>query len=110
MGVATGVATSACAAAALLKKYGLKPRALNETNILTPETPAQRMVSREVLRVKHAPDMNFMESVRHFTFLLSKENLKFVNGGKAQEPKNLASKIEGFSETIQQALATYYSQ
>ena len=100
----------AAVAGGLLAKHGLEPKALHQTNILDPETSAQQMVSKEVIRVKHAPDMNFMESVRHFTFLLSKKNLKFVNGGKAQEPKNLASKIEGFSETIQQALATYYSQ
>jgi len=106
-GIATGVATSACAAAALLKKYGLKPRALNETNILTPETPAQRMVSKEVLRVKHAPDMNFMETVRHFTFLLSKKNLKFVNKRKLKDHEVLKREIEEFSTKIQEALATY---
>ena len=53
--------------------------------------------------------MNFMESVRHFTFLLSEQNLEFVNGRKSKEPNALVREIEDFSETIQQALATYYS-
>ena len=68
------------------------------------------MASKEVLRVKHAPDMNLMETVRHFTFLLSKKNLEFLNGRKSEKPKNLERKIEGFSKSIQQALATHYSQ
>ena len=81
---------AASVAASLLAKYGLKPKALHQTNILDPETSAERMVSKEVtltliitiahahthshlhhhpqvIRVKDAPDMNFMESVRHFT-------------------------------------------
>ena len=53
--------------------------------------------------------MNFIETVRHFTFLLSKKNLQFVNEHEAEEPKNLAREIEGFSETIQQVIATYYA-
>ena len=51
--------------------------------------------------------MNFMESVRHFTFLLSKKNLRFVNGEKAQDRETIASKVEGFSKTIHKALAAY---
>ena len=67
-------------AAALLAKYGLESKALEDTNIMTAEKPVQRMVSKEVLRVKHAPDMNFLETVSHLTFLLSKPNLQFVKG------------------------------
>ena len=69
---ATGVAV---AGAALLGKYGVKWRSLDKTNIMTAETQAQRMVSKRVLQVKHAANMNFMETVRHFTFLLSEKNL-----------------------------------
>ena len=54
--------------------------------------------------------MNFMESVRHFTFLLSKKNLEFVNGRKSRTAKAIARKIEDFSQPIQQALATHYAQ
>ena len=36
------------AASALLAKYGLKPRELEETNILTPETEEDRLCSDEV--------------------------------------------------------------
>ena len=88
----------------------LKPKSLRQPDILTPEASAQRLLSKEVIRVKDAPDMNLLETVRHFTFLLSKKNLQFVKGGKSKKPKNLAGTIEGFSKTIQQALATHYSQ
>merc|ERR1719174_867805 len=79
---------------------------------MTPETSAERMVSKEVLRVKHAPDMNLMEAVRHFTFLLSKRNLRFANGEKAKEPKNLDRQIKRFSKknSIRQTLSAYYSK
>ena len=36
--------------------------------------------------------------------------MQFVNGHKAKEPKNIAREIENFSKTVQEALATYYSQ
>ena len=68
------------------------------------------MVSREVLRVKHAPDMNFMESVRHFTFLLSKTNLEVdTTKRELKDHEVLKREIEEFSEKIQEALATYNS-
>ena len=54
--------------------------------------------------------MNFMESLRHFTFLLSKKNLEFVNGRKSRTATTIARQIEDFSKPIQQALATYYAQ
>ena len=87
----------------------ITPKSLRQTNILNSETAAQRLLSKEVIRVKDAPDMNFMESVRHFTFLLSEQNLEFVNGRKSKKTNILAREIEDFSETIQQALATFNS-
>ena len=42
---------------------------------MTVETSAERLLSAEVLKVKHAPDMSLMETVMHFTSLLYKENL-----------------------------------
>ena len=78
-----------------------------QTNILTPETPAQRMVSKKVLRVKDAPDMSLLEAVRHFTFLLSEENLQFVRGGKSKDREHLEREIDGFSEHVQDGLAKY---
>merc|ERR1719174_1080212 len=36
------------------------------------------MVSKEVIRVQHAPDMNLPQTVRHFTFLLSAQDRKRV--------------------------------
>ena len=104
---ATGLV--AAAAGGLLAKYGLKPKALHQTNILSPETSAEQMTSEEVIRVKHAPDMNFMEAVRHCTFLLSENNLEFANGRKSKEPNALVREVEACSETIEQALATYSS-
>ena len=116
--VSTTGTAAAATASALLVKYGLQPRALRETNILSPETSAERMTSEEVIRVKHAPDMNFMEAVRHFTFLLSKENLNFVNGQQCKDSETLhdaysrysklKDEIVGFSEEIQEALKKYY--
>ena len=67
------------------------------------------MLSKEVIRVKDAPDMNLIEGVRHFTFLLSEKHLEFVNGRKTKEPENIAREIEAFSGEIQQVLATHYS-
>ena len=55
------------------------------------------MVSKEVIRVKHAPDMNLSEAVRHFAFLLSEQNVKFVQGKKSQQHANLKRDIEEFS-------------
>ena len=54
--------------------------------------------------------MNFIETVRHFTFLLSKKNLEFVNGRKSRTATTIARNIEGFSKPIQYALATHYVQ
>ena len=87
----------------------ITPKSLRQTDVLSSETAAQRLLSKEVIRVKHAPDMNFMESVRHFTFLLSEQNLGFVNGRKSKEPNALVREVEACSETIEQALATYSS-
>ena len=87
----------------------ITPKSLRQTDVLTSETAAQRLLSKEVIRVKDAPDMNFMETVRHFTFLLSKNNLQFANGRKPKDRNTLAREIKAFSETIQQALATHYS-
>ena len=95
-------------AAALLAKYGLKARSLNKTNILAPETPVQRMVSQEVLRVKHAPDMNFMEAVRHLAFLLSEQNLKFIMRKKSRAQEILEREIDRFTEDLD-ALTTIES-
>merc|ERR1712048_42166 len=53
--------------------------------------------------------MNFMETVRHFTFLLSKKNLQFVNKRKLKDHEVLKREIEEFSRKIQEALATYNS-
>ena len=95
-------------AVTLLEKYGLKRRVLEKTNILSPETPTQRMVSKDVIQVKDAPDMNLMEAVRHFTFLLSEKNLQSVNHGtKSRDHDKLLREVEAFSEEIQEALATY---
>ena len=69
---------------ALLAKYGLKPMSLHQTNIMSPETSVETMLSKEVLRVKDAPDMDLMEAVTHFTSRLSKKNLVRNN-----EPNNL---------------------
>merc|ERR1712032_1411947 len=52
-------------------------------------------------------DMNFMETVRHFTFLRSKQNLKYVNKRKLKDHGVLKREIEEFSKKIQEALATY---
>ena len=108
--IGASVAGAASVAAALLAKYGLKPKALHQTNILSPETSAQRMMSKEVLRVKDAPDMNLLETVRHFSFLLSKKTLKFINGEKSKSGESLECEIEEFSAQIQEDLAKYYSE
>ena len=79
-----------------MAKYGLEPMKLKDTNIVTAENPAQIMVSNEVLRVKHAPQMNLLESVRHFTFLLSEENLQYASGNKAKLYEALEQEVDGF--------------
>merc|ERR1719198_622074 len=66
---------------------------------MSPETSAERMLSKEVLKVKDAPDMSLMESVRHFTFLLSEKNLNFVNGKQSKTPDKLEAEIEEFSKS-----------
>ena len=76
---------------------------LNETNILTPETPAKTMVSDEVLRVEHAPCMNFLESVRHFAFLLSEKTLRYVSGNKRKETGAIAHKVECFAPELKRS-------
>ena len=77
---------------------------------MDPESSAERMVSKEIIKVKDAPDMNLMESVRHFTFLLSKRYIKSVKGGKMKQTKKLKAQIERFSSTINVALEKYYSE
>ena len=64
---------------------------------MTAETPVQRMVSKETLRVKHAPDMSFLETVSHLTFLLSKPNLQFVKGKRSKRHETLVSEIKKFA-------------
>jgi len=92
--------------AALLVKYGLKPRTLEQTNMMNPETEVERMASKEVLRVRDAPDMDLMESVRHFTFLLSEQNLKNVNKKKkCKSTKDIKIEVKGFSKQIESAIA-----
>ena len=70
----SGAVGAVIAAGALLTKYGLMPRKLDQTNILTPETEEDRLLSEEVLQVKDAPDMSLMETVMHFTSLLCEES------------------------------------
>ena len=94
-GSVAGVAITT--AAALLAKYGLKRRSLDKTNLLTLETPAQRMVSKDVLEVKDAPDMTLLESVRHMTFLLSDKNIKFIKGRRSKKTKAIEHEIEKYN-------------
>ena len=110
-GVATGIGAAAAVgtSAALLVKYGLNSRPLNQTNILSPETAAERMVSKQVLRIKHASNMGLLEAVRHCTFLLSEENLQFVQGKKFKKQENLRRSINVFSTDIETSLAEYSS-
>lgn len=63
------------------------------------------MVSNDVIQVKDAPDMNLLEAVRHFTFLLSEQNFEFVKGTKPKGDDNLKREIEAFSTDIGDALA-----
>ena len=95
---ATAAVVAGTVPVSLLVKHGLKSKALHETNLLSPETSASKMMSQEVLQVKDAPDMSLMETVRHFTFLLSEKNLNFVNRKECQTPENLELEIEQFSE------------
>ena len=67
------------------------------------------MVSKEVLRVKRAPNMNLMEAVRHCLYLLSEENLQIVKGKTPKDPENLERRILRFSTHIEETLATYNS-
>ena len=99
--------TAVIAAAKLLQKYGLKPKALHQTNISSPETSAKTMLSKDVLRVKDAADMNLLETVRHFTFLLSEKNLLFVRGRKLAKVKKMKQYVEEFSKSIKHGLAAY---
>jgi len=92
-------ASGAMPAAALLVKHGLEPKGLHQTNILSPESSAERMMSKEVLKVKHAPDMSLMASVTHFTFLLSEKNLDFVHGERSKTPIKLEAEIEEFAKS-----------
>ena len=88
------------AGAALLNKYGLEPKPLDKTNILTPEVVAKKMLSTEVLRVKDAPDMDLADTVTHFAFLLSDKNVKFVKGKRSKSRANLEHEIEEFSVEV----------
>ena len=63
------------------------------------------MVSKEVIRVKHAPDMDLSDAVRHFTFLLSEQNVTFVQGTKSQNHANLKREIEEFAGGIETGVA-----
>ena len=97
MTAVAGVSTTgAIGAGALLAKYGLEPMKLKDTNIVTAETPAQIMVSNEVLRVEHAPFMSLLESVRHFAFLLSDDNLQYVSGNKSKLHGAIAHEVDSF--------------
>ena len=86
----------------------LKPKSLGQADALSAEALARRLLSKEVIRVKDAADMNLMESVRHFTFLLSKKNLDFVCGRKNKDRNTLEREIEAFSQTIQDTLTTHH--
>ena len=92
------------AASALLAKYGLQARELEETNILTAETEEDRLLSEEVLRVKHAPDMSLMETVMHFTSLLYEEDdddrpaSPSINERKKSSPRVLPAKDSDVSQ------------
>ena len=111
-GVATGIGAAAAVgtSAALLVKHGLSSRPLNQTNILSPETAVERMVSTQILRVKHASNMDLLEAVRHCTFLLSEENLQFVRGKKSGKQEDLRRSVNGFSTDIEISLAAYSSR
>ena len=54
--------------------------------------------------------MGLLESVRHFTYLLSEENLQFVNGQNSKDHEHLKHEIEGFSKEIEDGLAMYKPQ
>jgi len=96
--VASGATGGAIGAGALLYKYGLKAKALHQTNIMSPETSAKKMRSNDILRVKHAPDMNLLETVRHFTYLLSKQNIQSIKMHAHKEYENLKREIKELSQ------------
>merc|ERR1719174_1325843 len=104
------VATGAAIAVPLLEKYGLKPRPLDKSNMMDPEADAKRMVSQEMLRVKHAPDMGLVESIRHLTFLLSDENLQYVKRGKVTTESNLKKRIHRFNTKTEEMFSTFSSE
>ena len=76
---------------------------------MDPEADVKRMVSNEILRVKHAPDMSLVESIRHFTFLLSDENLNYVKGGKAATASNLKKRMQRFNTKTEESFSRYSS-
>ena len=68
------------------------------------------MLSKEVLRVKRAPNMGLMEAVRHCLFLLSEENLEFVKGRKSKGHDEIELRIQRFSTEIEDSLSAYNSE
>lgn len=51
--------------------------------------------------------MSLLESVRHFTFLLSHDNLRFTRQKQPKDHEQLKQEVEGFSQKIEDAIANY---
>ena len=100
-------ASTTVAAATLLSKHGWDP---DKTNMLNPEVEAKKMLSTKVLRVRDAPDLDPADTVTHASFLLSDENVRFVEGKRCKSRANREREIEEFSVEVREIKPSQYSK